>query len=49
MTTVRLLTVGATALLLAACQPAGTTDKADDAGNKPVATVGGKPITTRTV
>jgi peptidyl-prolyl cis-trans isomerase C len=48
MTTARLLTVGAAALLLAACQPSGTAGKADDAGNKPVATVGGKPITTRT-
>jgi len=48
MTTVRLLTAGAIALLLAACQPSGTAGNADDAGNKPVATVGGKPIPTRT-
>ena len=48
MTTARLLTVGALALTLAACQPSGKTEKADTAGNVPVATVAGKPITTRT-
>lgn len=48
MTTVRLLTVGAIALLLAACQPSGTAGKGKDPGAEPVATVGGKPITTRT-